>query len=542
MMKPASEGGFIASWGGNYLASNVDYVYRDEEEIHDGSTINTTIQQRPFGNRFTFLHGRNSNTTILTFGFLYNFIGNCNHTRVRQVEDVLEERWFVDVLTKKSDDSYSFDAIIVLAHMDAVDPLVFTILQAIRSYVGPIMPIQFLTGHSHRRHYEVLDPFATSLEAGRYMDTVGYVSFPVLRTVELSSRMMEWNEGTDRKQSASLFQHKFLNANMNELTATVFRGLPGDDFSTPQGRALTAQMQQTQRELGLLDVLTNCAPRDYELARPINDTGSLWWLYVNEVVPKTLFPRLTTTDDETGTTIPIFLQGTGALRYSLTGPTVVVDDIIAVTPFENPIYQVGNRLTAQELDAILDELQVDEVAAFWESVGLVNFGVAGNRPDLTRNGEREGDKLYGLYTVEFHLKQVSAQVQQHGAGQYYAPRPLYTSSQEEKQQLETTQLWMDYARDEWKCREKNHDDDGNPPKRRQTSLLGLRAVYLRENHSPRMFPSHLATLSAVFLVVLVALESIRRRRRILRQQLVGDYEGVSYARYIGEMTPLLSQQ
>jgi 2',3'-cyclic-nucleotide 2'-phosphodiesterase (5'-nucleotidase family) len=68
--------------------------------------------------------------------------------------------------------------------MDAVDPLIYTIWDAIRAIAGPYMPIQFITGHSHRRHYEYLnqDPWATTMEAGRYMDTIGFVSLTLPRT------------------------------------------------------------------------------------------------------------------------------------------------------------------------------------------------------------------------------------------------------------------------------------------------------------------------------------------------------------------------
>jgi hypothetical protein len=112
------------------------------------------------------------------------------------------------------------------------------------------------------------------------------------------------------------------------------------------------------------------------LDKPIDGVTSLWWLYLHQVIPKTLFPLLllldqqeqqhsttfrqqqqqdsstsTTMDDtsnnnNTTTVRPIFLQGTGVLRYSLFGPVIVVDDVIAVTPFDNPLFQVGSRLTA----------------------------------------------------------------------------------------------------------------------------------------------------------------------------------------------------
>lgn len=511
MMKPASEDGFIASWGGKYLATNVDHISYD-------SRTNTTIHQ-PFGSRYTYLHGRNRNTTILTFGFLYNFLGNSNHTRVRNVEDVLQEPWFGNVLT----DFNNYDAILVLAHMDAVDPLVFTILEIIRSHVGASMPIQFLTGHTHRRHYEVLDPMATSLEAGRFMDTVGYVSFPTQKTVE-ASRMGEKEDGAH-----SLIQHRFLNANKDEIATTVLQGSPGDDFSTLNGRALTAKMQQTQQMLGLLDVVTACAPGVYVLEKPIDDKSSLWWLYLNEVIPKTLFPRLAAEESFSKTSIPIFLQGTGALRYDLMGPTIVVDDIIAITPFANPIYQVGHRLTAQALLTIFDELKADELSSDWELAGLVNFGVAGGRPSVNKSDD--DTSLYDLYTVQFHLKRLSGLIRQVQEVEY-APKPLFATKSHGKLQsstpLDTTNLWMDFIDNEWKCPQ--HHSDASKPHLR-TSWLGM-AI----NTSREFDASGFVTLSGFILlfVVLVAFTLIRRRRRPFLPPTRDK------SSCIGEGTPLLS--
>ena len=558
----AADEGFIASWGGNYLASNVDYVYQPNG-VSVGAPANqhtnaTGIipKSQPFGDRYTFLHGRNSNTTILTFGFLYNFLGHCNHTRVRLVEDVLQEQWFVDVLS-----NHHYDAIIVLAHMDAVDPLVYTILNAIRSLVGPLMPIQFLTGHSHRRHHEVLDPFATSFEAGRYMDTIGFASFPTLRTVIESSKRDNFPGRSPLQSTPALFQHDFLNANVNEVAAIVFGGFPGDHFSTPRGRAISAKMQQTQQKLGLLDVLTDCAPHKYELAKPLNDTSSLWWLYINEVIPRTLFPRLLDTMGSgkgaitsTTDTIPLFLQGTGALRYDLMGPTVVVDDIIAVSPFRNPIYQVGNSLTAQELRIILDSLEVDKPAPGWESAGFVKFGVAGNRPT-----DDDGELYYDLYTVEFHVKQVTQQVIQAQSSVLgdvdqtdqiiFAPQPLFdraASGKHPPKRLETTQLWMEYARTKWKCPDQPH---GVPHTWFDTlGTANLMHEHPHMNSTRTILPSHAATLSLICLVVATAVaftESIRRRQRrsaLHPQASVGTICHRSHSsNSLGENTPLLLQ-
>jgi 2',3'-cyclic-nucleotide 2'-phosphodiesterase (5'-nucleotidase family) len=86
---------FIPRWRGHYLSSN--------------TLLKAT--GGPLGNRFTYLQGDHS--TLLAFGFLYNFEGNCNTTIVERVQDVVTQEWFVDVLQRQE----AYDAILVMAHV-----------------------------------------------------------------------------------------------------------------------------------------------------------------------------------------------------------------------------------------------------------------------------------------------------------------------------------------------------------------------------------------------------------------------------------------
>lgn len=444
--------GFINHWDGNYLASNVDYVWGQNSSI-------------PFGSRYTFLKGAILDSTLLTFGFLYNFENNCNHTRVRRVEDTLREKWFLDVLTKSH-----YDGIIVMAHMDAVDPLVYKILDAIRAVVGPNMPVQFITGHTHRRHVEQLDLLATSMEAGRYMDTVGFVSFPLSSTVDY---ILDGpgDIHAKRQRASSLFQHRLLDANYKVLGTDVL-GMPDEDFSTAAGSALSSNLKQTQERMGLLEVISVCAPQDYRLEKPMNDTDSLWRLYMQQVIPITFFPMLEATD-----AVPVFIHGTGALRYDLFSPRVVIDDIIAVTPFTNKIYQVGFSLSAEELLKVFDALHVDEVSPHWKNVGLPNFGVAGPRPT---ESDKQTTKLYDLYTVDFDVKQVYQEIEKAVPDTPRNPKPIYDAidgNSDNPTQLATTKVWMDFVRNQWTCSgDDSYDDDFLSSEQSLPSLVATVAI------------------------------------------------------------------
>jgi hypothetical protein len=159
-------GGFVEWWGDRYLSSNV---------IH-------TERQQPLGQRYRFLRGRNA--TVLTFGFLYNMDDASSLVTVETVETVVEAQWFVDVVTNVNRDPQGdYDAILVLAHMDADDSLVTVLLNKIRWLVGETMPVQFLTGHTHERKVQVMDHASVSFEAGKFLDTIGFVSFPRKQTL-----------------------------------------------------------------------------------------------------------------------------------------------------------------------------------------------------------------------------------------------------------------------------------------------------------------------------------------------------------------------
>ena len=86
---------FIPHWRGRYLTSNT--ILKETGE--------------PLGSRYTFLEG--DHTTLLVFGFLYNFEGYCPSTIVEKVEDVVQQDWFLEVLSQHDE----YDAILVMAHV-----------------------------------------------------------------------------------------------------------------------------------------------------------------------------------------------------------------------------------------------------------------------------------------------------------------------------------------------------------------------------------------------------------------------------------------
>jgi len=118
---------FIPHWRGHYLTSNTLWQLTNE----------------PLGSRYVFLEG--SHSTLLTFGFLYNFEGNARNTIVEKVEDVVQQPWFTSVLARTD----AYDAILVMAH--------------VRYFFLSLIQLDGCNTHLRISHYTLCIPFQSSV-------------------------------------------------------------------------------------------------------------------------------------------------------------------------------------------------------------------------------------------------------------------------------------------------------------------------------------------------------------------------------------------
>lgn len=143
-------------------------------------------------------------------------------------QDVVRQDWFQNVLRKDN-----YDAILVMAHMGTKDPSIQVLLSAIWNVTGSSMPVQFITGHTHVRRFNILDDWSTVLEARCYLDTIGIASFPTKQIV-LSM---------ERSKVSDLFHHDFLDATVKELKSR----LGVNTLKTTKGQELTDLIHKTQQ-------------------------------------------------------------------------------------------------------------------------------------------------------------------------------------------------------------------------------------------------------------------------------------------------------
>jgi 2',3'-cyclic-nucleotide 2'-phosphodiesterase (5'-nucleotidase family) len=489
------QSGFIQHWNRTYLSSN---------------TVLSATQQ-PLGNRFTFLRGRqgnNTTVTLLTFGFLYNFQDHCASTNVERVEQVVQQQWFRHVLRHPPE---PYHAILVLAHMDCVHPLVFVILHAIRTYVRSDLPVLFITGHSHRRAFARLDNHAVSFEAGRYLDTLGWISFsPSPAQLQQQGQSQSHFANTTTK-----FEYRFLDASLQTFRDAI--GIDGD-FSTPAGRALTRKIHDAQEELGLHHIV-GCSSHTYLLEEGFESSDqhhhrlSLWGLYTNEVIPKQLLQKVDEhyfRNNPTRNLSHVFVQGTGALRYSLLSGKVTRDDVIAVCPFNDSLYIFDYPLRGYELLRVLHRLE--ETYGDFAKYSMPAFVTV---PSVIHTNE-----TYRLIVPDFEYKRISPFIvnvtNKTGQPTSTTPRPVCIQNE----CLHTLDLWMQYVREEMPCLLQDYQGEssiGNGSSgptflMASTSLLEPAMIAISAENETFM------ATGSVVVIVLMAFVAVRMLTSFLRQR------------------------
>jgi hypothetical protein len=410
--------------------------------------------------------------------------------------------------------------------MDCADPLVDIIVDAVRDVVGPAVPVIFMTGHSHRRAYRRLDSNAASFEAGHYLDTIGFLSFS----------SSDNNKNNNKNLTETRLRYRYIDAKQQTLYGIVNK-MTKEQFDTPNGIQLTGMIRQTQQSLGLYDVL-GCSSTSYILEQGYrsgsrslslsesSSSSSLWWLYLNDIVPNQLFKsiqHMNKHDNDDGNIRPIFVQGTGAFRYSLYRGRITVDDVIAVCPFNDPIYQFDYTLRGDDVLTVLDRLErtVSTPLHTRYEEDFPSFGVSPPDVPIDPNG------MYRLYLPDFEYHRIAPVIDNLTNHNRTATAPQRVCPNRAVDEcLYTTDLWRNYVVENMPC---NDDDDAgrlhlhgvvrNRFVAMTTMMLPPRTDLARTVTFP---PAGLPILLAV--IVLVASNQLyRRQRRRRRQPSINDH-------------------
>ncbi|KAF5375572.1 hypothetical protein D9615_009216 [Tricholomella constricta] len=319
---------FIPKFNGRYLSSNANI------------TLPGTSGTVPIGNRWAkFKTQKGRNVTAL--GVLFDFTGNDKGTSVQKVEDLVKEPWFLEVIKEEP-------ALFLLAgHMPVQKdkwPVVFNAIRA----VHPLTPIVILgdahsnfliiihshlgSGHSHIRDCTQLDGRSMSLQSGRYMETVGWLSAKL----------------DDNKANKNItFTRRYLDP--NRVTYEYHTNLTETDFDTSIGKSITTGLLALAKKFNL-DFIYGTAPRDYTLNQdPYPSEGSALTLFIEDAVPYALAlsnPRNNTPN--------FIIANSGSQRFDVYSGPFSKNDLLTASPYADPFFYIPSVPLSQAKQVLAD--------------------------------------------------------------------------------------------------------------------------------------------------------------------------------------------
>lgn len=290
--KKTSEAEFLTtvpSFGDSYIASNIDII-----DPRSGDLV-------PLGPRFRKLTTKVQGYRIMAFGFLFDFTGNYNNTKVQRVEDTVKETWFQEAIRDED-----VDLFIVLGHVPVRSEEYEAVHSEIRNARGNIT-IQFFGGHFHIRDYARYDAQSSGLASGRFMETIGFLSID------------------DVKSSTPNFSRRYIDNNL--FSYYHHTGLNETSFPTDHGRNVSEMIQQARHALDL-DFVHGCAPKDLWVDRtPYPGDDSIYTWLETEVLPQSI--RNPSREGKSAFAI----VNTGAIRFDIFKGPFTQDSTFIVSPF-----------------------------------------------------------------------------------------------------------------------------------------------------------------------------------------------------------------
>lgn len=299
----------------------------------------------------------------MAFGFLFDFTGNTNLTRVIPAKNSTQQQWFKDAVNF----TQPIDMFVVLGHnpVRGSGSTLTTVHDAIRS-LRPRTPITVFGGHTHIRDFAVYDNSSVALESGRYCETIGWLAVdglakrpyaPLPPGVPYPSRPAVKSNSTTAISAATstkaptygpptalpgifpnpsaglLYARRYLD--WNRLTMVYHSTFTNLTFDTTKGKDVTAEITQQRTALNLTK-LYGCAPQTWcQSCAPFVSTGNIFSL-----VQKAL---AATVVNSTRSTVPrLIIINTGSIRFDLPEGPFTYDDSFIVSPFADAFQFIPN--------------------------------------------------------------------------------------------------------------------------------------------------------------------------------------------------------
>ncbi|KAG8693495.1 hypothetical protein FRC08_009082 [Ceratobasidium sp. 394] len=238
---------------------------------------------------------------------------------------MVNETWFKDAIKEEP------DLFLLVGHMPVQKDNWPAVFNAIRA-VHPTTPIFIFGGHTHIRDCVQLDARSMSLESGRYLETIGWMSAKLPQS---------------RYSSAPLsFTRRYLDPNRNTYTYHT----QTKRFDTAKGKKITAGISALAKAWNLTDKY-GTAPQDYYLSRtPYPSNSSVLSLFVDQVIPKAL-----DIGNPSRAGIPrTVIVNSGSQRFDLYAGPFTRNDQFIVSPFNDAFlyFQAPAGVAKQVLDKL----------------------------------------------------------------------------------------------------------------------------------------------------------------------------------------------
>ncbi|KAI0821280.1 Metallo-dependent phosphatase-like protein [Irpex lacteus] len=300
---------FAPKLHGRYLSSNVNITVPDKH----GNPVSVPVGER--FRKFKTEKGRK----VTSLGVLFDFTGNDENTTVQKVEDMVKEHWFAEAIKEEP------DFFLLAGHMPVQKDKWPVVFDAIRA-VHPTTPILILGGHTHIRDCVQLDGRSMSLESGRYMETVGWLS------VDLDSRQHHNHHEAPKNLT---FNRRYLDP--NRVTYEYHTGRGNFSFDTASGKSITKGLEQLAKKYDL-DFKFGTSPNDFYIDRaPYPSNTSLLSLFAAQALPVAL--KL----NNTRASIPaFFITNSGSQRFDVYSGAFTKNDQLTASPFADSFLYIAN--------------------------------------------------------------------------------------------------------------------------------------------------------------------------------------------------------
>ncbi|KAJ1311134.1 hypothetical protein OPQ81_009635 [Rhizoctonia solani] len=286
---------FAPKLDGRYLSSN-SYL---RTTLKNGSAIEHTIGSKY--RRFKTLLGRQ----VTSLGVIFDFKEHNEDTTIHSPKDMVTEAWFQELMLQPT------DVFVLTGHMSVVQGDWTIVTNAVRKH-HPNTPIAILGGHTHTRFCRRFDSNIMALESGRFMETVGWMSISLSKTLPTSP---------------ASFERRYLDA--NRVTYMYHSHTTEQNFKTQVGMEIDSFNQNltTRWDLGRIH---GCSSQNYfveKYAWP--HPQNIYAFYTFQVLPEVVV-KTSGREEKPYVT----LVNNGMLRFDIYRGTFTWNDQLTVLPFK----------------------------------------------------------------------------------------------------------------------------------------------------------------------------------------------------------------